>query len=405
MNIKLSPYLSILVTLLISNPAFSEEIDYENNLDVYRKSSELKSIEADKKLKQSLFYPELNLKTGLGSEYTRDKSETDKGRVLYLDAKINLYNGMQDSKELNILEKNLSKVNLEQQLEKTKLDIKVYKILSEINFLKEEIKVLENELKENATQELMAKKKVDAGLTSSAELLDFQIKEANLKNEIKVNDIKTKENETEILNSLGNTYSLDEIQKKFQFNEQTLSNSISPEANINLQVLKNDFETSNIELSKSKSSYNPKLDLEAKAGKITPISTLLKDKTEHQVALTLTIPLFSGFSSSAEVQKAATQNILAERALRNFQNNFSKNIEITQKKIELNNSLKDTFEVTLKKAEKFKDQTIFEYKKGIKNSPDLISASDRTLELKRRILEIKKDINISTYEFNKNISN
>jgi hypothetical protein len=77
----------------------------------------------------------------------------------------------------------------------------------------------------------------------------------------------------------------------------------------------------------------------------------------------------------------------------------SKNI-LGIKKIELSKKILTSLERSLTQAIKYKELTISEYKRGIKNSPDVISASDKKFELEKRILETQNELANSSYSFN-----
>lgn len=404
MNIKSHRYYFTLFFVLITKSIYAQESIYEKNIDMETKNAELKASILEKDSNKSSFYPELNIVTGLGSEYTKDKSETEKGGILYLDSKINLYNGSKDKNSLNISDSKIAKTKIERTLEQRKVQINAYKIIQEIEALTEENKLIDTEKENNKKQSNWAKKKADAGLTTNADLLDFQIKETNLNNELSINKLKISENETELLNLFGNGLSLNEIINNIKSTENELNLKDNTPTTLNEMLLLEDLRISNYELQKSKSGFLPKLDLEAKAGNITPTSKILSDKSEHQIALTLTIPLFSGFSTQTEVQKSVNEKAIKEKSLRNYQNNISSIIELEKRKIDLNKNLLKNQEDILLKAIKFYEQTINEYKRGIKNSSDLISSSDRVLELKIKTQETKKEIKTLTYNLNLNLS-
>ncbi len=397
------PFFILLVTT-ITPLAFSEDTILESNLNTFSKSIEIEQLKNAKKVNQSLFYPEINIVTGVGSEYSKGDDETEKGGILYLDTKMNLYRGMEDYNSIEINEMKIQKANLERELELNKTKIEYFNLTSDNEVLTQDIKLIQNELENNKSQESMARKKVNAGLTTDAELLDFQIKQDNLLNEILANELKIKENENAIKNIFGNKFSLEELKSKIPLNESTELKKAQIPENLNLTQLSQDVSLSELEINKSKSSYLPKIDLEAKAGSITPQTKMFKDKTEHQVALTLTIPLFSGYSSDAFSHQMILDKQLKERIFKNYQVNLPSILENEEKRIELNRHLLAANEKTLKKAEKFQEQTISEYKRGIKNSPDLISASDRIFELKRKANELNNDIKKAIYSYNTNYS-
>ncbi len=400
MNIKYHQKIIYAFFVVMSQTLVAEDSLFEKNIDVQNKNSEINSLNIEKNMQKSLFYPEVNVVTGLGSEFSKDETETEKGGILYLDSKINLYNGQKDLINLNINRHKVSKARTEKTSEIRKIQIMAYNIALELSSLSEEKKLLAKEKENNEKQRTWAKKKVDAGLTTNVELLDFQIKETDLENEIAINNLKIKENETELLNLFGNTVSLEQILA--QVNTLPPTNETNTKLTLNEKILIEELAISNLELQKSKKNYLPKIDIEAKVGNITPTSKLLSEKNEHQVALMLTIPLFNGLNTKYEIQQTVNDKLIKERNLRNFQSNLSSLIDLESKKIKLTENLLKNQEESLLKSIKFYDQTINEYRRGIKNSADLISSSDRILELKRKIIELKKEIKILHNAFNLN---
>jgi outer membrane protein TolC len=400
MNIKYHQKIIYAFFVVMSQNLVAEDSLFEKNIDVQNKNSEINSLNIEKNMQKSLFYPEVNVVTGLGSEFSKGEPETEKGGMLYLDSKINLYNGQKDLINLNINEHKVSKARTEKTSEIRKIQITAHNIALELSSLSEEKKLLAQEKENNEKQRTWAKKKVDAGLTTNIELLDFQIKETDLENEIAINHLKIKENEAELLNLFGNTVSLEQI--LIQVNTLPPTNETNTKLTLNEKILMEELAISNLELQKSKKNYLPKIDIEAKVGNITPTSKLLSEKNEHQVALMLTIPLFNGLNTKYEIQQTVNDKLIKERNLRNFQSNINSLIDLESKKIKLTESLLKNQEESLLKAIKFYDQTINEYRRGIKNSADLISSSDRILELKRKIIELKKEIKILHNAFNLN---
>lgn len=392
----------ILLVATFSSSVFSEDTIVESNVNTFSKSVEVEQLKNAKKGNQSLFYPEINIVTGVGSEYSKGDEETDKGGILYLDAKMNLFRGMEDYNSLKIDDMKIQKATLEKELELKKLKIEYSNLISENEVLNQDIKLIQSELENNKSQESMARKKVNAGLTTDAELLDFQIKQDNLQNEILVNELKIKENENTIKSLFANKFLLEEIKGQIQLNQSNELKKVQNTENLYLNQLSQEVSLSQLEVDKAKSSFWPKIDLEAKAGSITPQSKMFDDKTEHQVALTLTIPLFSGFSSSASAQQVILERQLKEKMFKDYQSNLPIIMENEEKRIELNKHLLATNEKILKKAQKFQEQTISEYKRGIKNSPDLISASDRVFELKRKANQLNNDLKKAIYNYNTN---
>lgn len=397
----------MLSMLGIAFNSYAENLLIENNYDIVLKESELNALKQDRIINKSSFFPELNLVTGIGSEYTQDKTETEKGGMLYLDSKINFFNGFKDLKNQNILDEKVNKTLIEKEIAMRKVKSNLVRLIEEKRVLKNIQQLLTNEININQGQEMMAKKKVEAGLNTDAELLDFQIKEASLKNEISLIDINIQQKDSELLNLVSHQMNVEAIEQTISKEIDITSNLKNPNEDLDLdkKVMMADLKVAELEVSKSKSSYSPRLDLEAKAGKITPTSHLFKDKSEHQIAINLTIPLFSGFSTNAEVQKTINDRFVKESALKNFNANYESQINNEKKRIELNKLLLKNNEQVLNKAIKFYSQSLVEYRRGIKNSTDIILASDRVLEIRRKLIELNSQIKTDIYVFNNRFEN
>lgn len=392
----------VLVALTFPIITKADNSIFENNLDIQANKTKIESTQFDLKINKSLFLPELSINTGLGSEYTKDKNDTDKGPFLYVDGKINLYRGGKDLNQDKILQSTNHKLISDNETILRKTKIEAYKLISNIDALQIDTKYLNDEIKDNDFQLKMAKKKVDAGLTTSADLLDFQIKNETLQNEINSNQFKIEDLEKELKNLFGNKLTFDQIKSDMNFYELKINTPANAKDLPLFQSIRSELNAITLEVKNLNGEYLPTVDIEAKYGSITPNNKLFENKTEHQIALNVNIPLFSGFSTDAKKSKAILESTQKERELRQTEIELEKSIEQDKKKIELNEKIKLTLEKSLEKATKYKELTIFEYKKGIKNSSDVINASDKKLELSRKINELKQESKILTFSFNTN---
>lgn len=365
----------------------------ENNLELYRLQSQLERISFEQKISRSSFLPELSLSGGLGSEKLIDNApETERGPFVFLEGKLNLYRGGRDQNSIQETRLKIVQTNQELEIKKRALSRESFGLLSEIAWLKKDNALIEEELKISKTQQFMARKKVDAGLTTSVDLLDFDLKNQNLENEREKNLLKIENHEKDLLALFGNKLTLADIEKLTQ-EEITAT---SPE----LAQAKSALELSQLEKSSARAEYLPSIDLSAKWGQITPQEKFLAPNREHQMALTLTIPLFSGFSTDARIQQAITMTSLNERVLRQTEIDLKNKKSAELRKINLSKKILASLEHSLGQALKYRDLTIGEYKRGIKNSPDVIAASDKKLEIERKIIENQHELNVSQYTYN-----
>lgn len=108
--------------------------------------------------------------------------------------------------------------------------------------------------------------------------------------------------------------------------------------------------------------------------------------------LKISVPLFSGLETLNET-RAARSTIAAEEAsgatrktllARQYVENLLSQLTTISDRINLE-------EKNLSKSEEYYKITLGEYRRGVKNSPDMVGASERLLEAKIRNLEYRKD--------------
>ncbi len=404
LNIKKHIPVQLLVVALAFPYAITKANDslFENNIEIINNQLKTQSANYEKSIIKSLFLPELSINTGLSSEFTKDRAVTDRGPYLFLSGKINLYHGGQDLNKATKNDTLIAKLNFDNEKTKRKIQIDSFKLLAELNLLNNDNSLIAEEIKNNELQLKMAKKKVDAGLTTSADLLDFQIKNENLMNELSSNQYKINDIEKELVAMFGNKIGLNQIKNEIQTLPNPELDKIDVHTLPEVQALHQDLLNTKLEISNIHSEYLPTIDLEGKYGNITPTQKLFDNKTEHQIALNLTIPLFTGFTTSSKLSQTILNSTRAEHELRQLEINLEKRIDLDKRKINLNGKILSNLEKSLEKASKYKELILFEYKKGIKNSSDVINASDKQFELNRKINELKNENSQLIFTYNTN---
>lgn len=385
--------------LLISRPLHAENFEL-HNIQVLEADSKINSLMQEKNINRSLFLPELSLKGGVGSEKILDISpETEKGPFLYLDSKINLYHGGRDSFLQSKTEKEITIARMVEEMKKRDLRIETYKKLYELKTLEKESELIKTEIELNKGQQRMAKKKVDAGLTTSVDLLDFDLKDELLTTELDKNIFKTETLKKELLALYAGKVTLLELEKTFEENV-SLINEEDNRFNPALLIAQKRWETSQLAKANAKAEYLPSVDLEAKYGQITPQHKLFGEEKEHQVTLSITLPLFSGFSTTGKSHQAVIETTQAERELRQSELDLETKKELELKRIDLLKRNLISLERLLARSLKYNELTISDYRRGVKNSPDVIAASDKKFEVQKKILETKLELSNAVYSFN-----
>ena len=141
----------------------------------------------------------------------------------------------------------------------------------------------------------------------------------------------------------------------------------------------------------AKSGFLPSVDLEATYGKLANEERVFAGNDNYSVALKVSVPLFSGLETLNQTRSARSKIVAKEAAA--SKKNLSTLAEadnLFSKLTTLNDRL-NLEEKNLSKSEEYYKITLSEYRRGVKNSPDMVGASERLVEARIRNLEYRKD--------------
>ena len=394
----------LLLTLMVG--AYSHALEgvapieasiYQKNLN-YRSQFDL--IEANKSLLSSGYagyYPTLSAVGGWQQNRTDEFSERQKGYLGYLEGRINLFKGFKDQASLGQKNIDLKLSQIDLELQRRELRLQLTEVISDMIYLHQSLVVLQEELKATQSQRQMVAKKVSAGLTGSVDNYELDLRENEIEIEIKQIDQLHFENHQRLIKIFGedmNDAELDKVTFSSIAQLKMVSNAMTIENNPTFQkaeLLKNRYEYQKKEI---RSDYLPSLDFAYILGRLTPSEDTPLKFNEYKYGIILTIPLFSGFDTHYK-NKAAIQQLSAAEKLRN-----QSRIEVDSELKTLNKKLSELValytinEKKLINSQKYFELTLGEYRRGIKNSPDLVNATDRLFSTKKRRFELLKELEI-----------
>ncbi len=318
-----------------------------------------------------------------------------------IEGALNLYNGGQDG-----FESNIRKISSELQSTKAQqvLNLELQKIRSlywEILYLQNKVSLLNDAMETNRSNTSAALKRINSGVATNTDKLEFDMEAVNLKRELDHIDIQLKNN----MNLLLVLLNLDKSEK-IEFKEE-LVHEHEIDSILSEQSQKFNFQYKDLELQskintmnadKEKRSLWPKIDAFASYFQFNQrekdfISNIDRDEYAFGIKITLDIP--SGFESNRE---AASYSYLAKSA--DAQATMQKRVVETHIKNELSelNFLHEqvhSADENIKRAQSYYKSTQSEYSRGVKNSPDVLAASQRLFEMRHKRLEILRDFQIS----------
>lgn len=370
------------------------------NLDIKEAEAQLKSSEFETGSRSGKLMPQLSIEGG--PLITKFNEERNSGTAVYGKADWNLYRGGRDSSEID-------KARIKSDLDRKRYEAIKSKVVREVNriyyellFLLEGSDLKEKAIEMNQEQMKLAKLKKSSGFTSNADVIEFELREATLNSDLKMFAQVIAEKLRELSVLLGRKdSSVPSFVKGHLIRESstTLSkeNILSRLKNSNIDIVEAQAELkmSEKEADIAKSGFLPSLDLETKYGKIANEEKVFTDNNNYSVMLKLSIPLFSGFETTNQT-KSARSGVVARDAAASRRNLsvVAETENLFSQLTTLTNRL-DLEEKNLSKSEDYYKITLGEYRRGVKNSPDMVGASERLLEARIRNLEYRKDYYIT----------
>lgn len=368
------------------------------------KNQELLSLKEQIEAKETLyssgrsgFYPVVNIVGGWAQNKTDDLTVTQKGSVGYVEGRYNIFNGFKDQSGLNQKDTELKLAKIELVTKTRKLRLLLTETLSDMIRIHRLQKILEEEFEITQIQKQMAAKKVSAGLTSTVDNLEFNLRESEI--QIERNQIEQLHNEVhqKLVILYGEDVSEVELDKLTfsSFDDLITSTKIFSVEN-NPDYQKSELNLSKAESEKKiiRSDFFPKLDFTYSVGRLTPSENSPIKYDESKYGITLTLPLFSGFDTYYKTKAAGFEVLAAEKLKFQKKNDVQAEFNILKNKVHELRELYKINEFKLTNSQKYFDMTNVEYKRGVKNSPDLVGATERWFLSKKKKYEILKDLEI-----------
>ncbi len=378
--------------------AISQFIDEaeKNSLELKQFAENLNSLKSKLSSQYGRLSPKISIEGGPQS--TKFDDEKSNATALYGKAEWNLYNGGADKAATD-----LSKSEIETQEKrikslKNKIKKEVSKIYYELQFILESISLKQKSLELNSQQMKIAKAKNNSGLTTSSDVLEFDLRDSTLQSDLVLlnQQLEQKFNQLNVILSRRSNVPHEAvkghlIRESYNLNRDDLLAKIQ-ESNDQLLLSKIELQQAETEKRQSKSQFLPKLDLEARYGKLANEEKVFDENNNYSVILKFNLPLFSGFEDynalkSANAKTAASQIVFDQKNI-----SLAAELDSLLAEIKALNVRLDLEEKNLERSEKYYKLTLDEYRRGIKNSPDMVGASERLLDARLRNLEYRRDL-------------
>ena len=363
-------------------------------------------LESVQKLKGSLtrsFLPEVKL------TYGRERFTTGPYHSLNqayggVEAEVNLYNSGRDALENESREKKSRLAEIDMEITKAKLISEAKIALANLAYLKEVLVIIENAISINSRNISGARKRINAGLTTKTDLIDFNQQKIALQQEFE--SIKFEQGVVERL--LAVLLGIDPKEEIIVQHENSHPEHVEEDETVlssknSMLIQKADIfsEIAKLEKSTAKRWWAPKFDIYSYAVRFTQKEREYDDpgdRNDVTFGFRFTLPLFDGGESIREAAARTALARAAERELKQKSLEIEKETLDAQKKLELAHTLIHGAEESVELMTEYRLAVINEYSKGVKNSPDVLQATQRWIDAKIKFADVKKNYQIAKAE-------
>lgn len=363
---------------------------------------QLDAAKNEAKATRGAFFPEVSVQGGPVS--TKFDGEKNSDTALYGNVEWNLYRGGRDRAALDV--KNIEAEFLEKQVSQSKNNLarKIARAYYEALFFLESFHLKEKALTLNDEQMKLARRKNQSGFTSSADVIEFELREATIKSDLKriFQEKADKFRELSVLLGRGenapaitlrghlkkDAYQPD---RKKVLSELTTSN---PE----IMLVQAEQQIAKKEKDIVRAGFLPEIDVEGRYGKIASDERVFSEKDNYSVFLKVKVPIFSGLSTSNGFKAATARSQQKEAHFNQKAISFKAEAEGLFSKLDSIWERLELEEKTLQRSEDYYKITLGEYRRGVKNSPDMVGAAERLLDARIRNLEYRRDYLLTKLE-------
>lgn len=368
------------------------------SLDIKAAESDTEAARAREGQLLRSFFPSLSFTAGQESFKIGDGPQRTQPRW-GAEAAINLYNGSFDMLnerisrvELNLAESKLSQAQVD-QLKKS------YEIYWNSLFLQEKKSLLIKEIQKTQSALLAAQKRVSRGVAIASDRIEFELHQANLKEQLAETDLSLEHSLAELKIYLGLPSEQQVILAEVLEPVKKDSESLLFQKNYLSKIAELESEISHQEAKLVEKMWQPQLDLFVSSQRYNErlesagTGTFSPDNQETTIGLRFIFDLgntwnrFSEAKSAHLKAKAHSYRSAKETQLLNQDLAYlKKRATLLKNQITENKKLQEKVQLYLK-------LTLNDYNRGVKNSPDVVSAMDKALRTELKYRELIKEYN------------
>lgn len=314
-----------------------------------------------------------------------------------VEAKVNVYNSGKDSLENDRRDKESQIATIDLSVSQSTLIAEVRRSIAHYSYLEEIQLILKDALVLNDANLRQAQKRIGAGLGTTTDVLDFRQQKIQLAQELETLEFEKGVVKRLICTLLGKDPSEELVIEFSNEHPEHRQEKALTEAKSGSLILKRatlQSEVALLERRLAEKWWTPSLDVYSYALRFTQKEREYPrtgQRNDVAYGFKLTLPIFDG-GEGLRVAQAKERIALAQESLAR-----SKKLQIEREtrdalsKLKLAHSLIHGAEDNVNVMLEYRRGIFSEYNRGIKNSPDVLQASQRLIEARTRFAEVKKN--------------
>lgn len=317
------------------------------------------------------------------------------------EVRLNLYNGGADRLENEVRELEVTKRGFLSKKTVAEELLKARQIYWQMSFLNKKRELLTKTLDLNNSNLQRALKRIRSGVATDSDRFEFEMKDVDLRREIKQTDLELKNlsQEMNLLLNLPaeNTFKLtQELGHEHEFIKE-----LKAEEGQNTfwyQGQKIEADQKNISARQFSQGLWPKLEAFASYNQYNEREKEFSDsanRTESVVGLRLRLQLADGFTALQDAAAYKKQAVAEQRLAEFEKSSLAVALENETRRLVFLHDQVHEAEENISRAERYYQLTQSEYTRGVKNSPDVLGAAEKLYERRHKYFEILRDFQLS----------
>lgn len=402
--------LTFFTLIFISNFAFSQRLQITSetlkgfveskNDRVRAKNLEAQAASDREGIFARSFLPTVNI-SGAQESFKKGTQDSKTQPQYGAEVKINIFNGGKDWLEESKRRLTTQRKSYEKASTSAEQLAEAHSIYWEILYIRDHLAILKETQQINSNNLKSANRRIQSGVATETDRIEFEIKDVELRQQEDSLRLKMQTQIQHLKLLLGLETSKDLSFPEELVHEHNFHNLIKhTEKDHEFLVKPSEILAQELELENrmQKRNYWPKLEAFASLNQYNEREESAIEAAERRetiVGLRLSMNLFDGLSAQREAASLAALSKAADLEASFRKKDIENHIHSEMSELQLLHDQVHDAEENIKRSERYYRLTQAEYSRGVKNSPDVLSASEKIYDMKVRRIAIVKQFQVS----------